>query len=288
VKKSSSDAVNTNLDSKSIQTWTPRHLGAESKPVVPSFVIPEGDESVPSFRKLGVPVLKNTHLEMNQFAAWFPADLMSSAAPVGFPDAVETWLKKSNSPLDIDPREEQTQQMIQQAQKQAEIKILLEQEQQIDSAKHEAQKLLSSAEAISKEIHQLRDQIISNNEESILALVMDVSKALFSEGFTLEKDVLEKVILKALRDAKELGNLTLYLHPEDQELLDPYWPEGLLGSTNEIIIRPDQEIQRGGCLIEGELGQVDARVSAKFQAIQTALQQANEVEISQDPKGGQE
>jgi len=289
MKKSSSESVlKSNLED-SVQVWIPAPMGKEPKPVMPSFLVENQDQQGESPPERSV--IKGGTANPSRFVRWMPTDILqdqgwmksqqgtqgSSSHQVSHPAAQTRGasLSENQQTLQFDSSSEELQQLIEQARQQAERKVIREQEQQLDSVKAEAEQLLNTAEAVLSEIEQLRDEIITNSEESILNLVLDISKALFADGLSLEKEILEKVILDALREAKELGNLILHLHPEDIDLLDPHWPEGLLGSSKDLQLLPDTEVERGGCLIEGDYGEVDARVSTKFQEICSALREVH-------------
>jgi flagellar assembly protein FliH len=42
-------------------------------------------------------------------------------------------------------------------------------------------------------------------------------------------------------------------------------------SVKEIVIEADGKVERGGCIIESELGNIDARISTQFALIEEAL-----------------
>ena len=66
--------------------------------------------------------------------------------------------------------------------------------------------------------------------------------------------------------------MKIFTNPEDAALLSTAWRDlqvSLLGCEVKII--SNQEILRGGCYIEGQLGAVDARVQTRLAAIDDAL-----------------
>jgi Flagellar biosynthesis/type III secretory pathway protein len=42
-------------------------------------------------------------------------------------------------------------------------------------------------------------------------------------------------------------------------------------SVREIVIESDNKVERGGCIIESDLGNIDARLSTQFELIEEAL-----------------
>jgi flagellar biosynthesis/type III secretory pathway protein FliH len=77
---------------------------------------------------------------------------------------------------------------------------------------------------------------------------------------------------RAITEAGRLGNLRVYLNPEDQAVLMSLWQESeLLINGQKIQLVSSLEIQRGGCFIEGEFGSVDSRIETQLALVQENL-----------------
>ena len=72
----------------------------------------------------------------------------------------------------------------------------------------------------------------------------------------------------------------LKLHPLDIEELNEASKSLIHSSSfNRIKIDPDERIERGGCLIETEIGSVDARVSTQLNELKKCLEDNIEKKI---------
>jgi flagellar biosynthesis/type III secretory pathway protein FliH len=65
----------------------------------------------------------------------------------------------------------------------------------------------------------------------------------------------------------------LRCHPDDLELLERGRPRLLerCRSAGALQLEADERIARGGCVVESELGSVDARLAVQLDAIERAL-----------------
>lgn len=138
-------------------------------------------------------------------------------------------------------------------------------EKGLAAAEAEAASRLAAAASIIAETHAWREKLLAESEHAVLDLVKDIAQILFGSGLALEPEVLAGAFQRALLEAKTLGDLRLHLHPEDEALLSPLWARqqaATIGQRIELV--PDQGIQRGGCLIEGQYGSVDARVETQL------------------------
>ena len=57
-------------------------------------------------------------------------------------------------------------------------------------------------------------------------------------------------------------HLRLRLNPEDLALVEAGAGEAL--RTREVMLQPDPALSRGGCLVESDLGRVDARLETRW------------------------
>lgn len=143
------------------------------------------------------------------------------------------------------------------------------------AAQQEASQLLLTAQGIYHEILAWRGDILAQSEAVVFDLLMQISRKLFGEGMELEDKLLKDTFEEALAHAKPLGDLRIHVHPQDVEILGPHWPDlqaGMRGQKLELV--PDDSIRRGGCLIEGQSGSVDARVETQLDRVEEALVEA--------------
>jgi flagellar biosynthesis/type III secretory pathway protein FliH len=273
MKKLSNDHdLNTSRTERG-QSWAPASLDSGQPKQVPAFLFEnngEGRASSPG------EIIKNGQQVPDNFQSWTPLDVIEDRGweqPLpqsiqggngGFPNLSEA----SGTP---GRAEAEMEKLLVKAERKAERMVRQEQEQRIQSARSEAKQLLAAAEAVLREMEQTQQQLLERQEESILRLVLEIAQNLFGGGFELDPDALQQVLQDALLEARELGELTLYLNPEDQEKLDPHWPEQFASPENNLRMAANPDIQPGGCLVEGEFGLVDARVSTKLANIKKAL-----------------
>ena len=67
--------------------------------------------------------------------------------------------------------------------------------------------------------------------------------------------------------------LTLFVHPNDYERIKDQETTlmNVLQATQTLNIRPTENVQESGCVIESELGTIDAQLDYQLDAIKRAL-----------------
>jgi flagellar biosynthesis/type III secretory pathway protein FliH len=180
----------------------------------------------------------------------------------------------------IEAAQRQAGAILQQAHASAAEVTRLAQQAGEQAAQKEAAGLLSLTNRVVEGVHIWRDATLAQSEPLVMALVRDVAVKLFSEGLALDAETLARVFSRSLAEGRPLGDLRIRAHPDDVALLGPLWPSqqtALSGQRIELV--PNQEIERGGCFIEGQYGSVDARVKTQ---LGLALQMLDDVLHTED------
>ena len=142
-----------------------------------------------------------------------------------------------------------------------------------EQARQEGSKLLASAQTVVEETHQWREAVLGQSEKSIISMLQMIANKLFGDGFVLDADLVERMVVRAISEASRLGNLRVYLNPLDEEKLVDLWQESeLVVNGQKISLISSPNIDPGGCFIEGEFGSVDSRIGMQLELIQSEIQ----------------
>ncbi len=140
------------------------------------------------------------------------------------------------------------------------------------AAEQETSHILLTAQGVLDEARAWHDQLQRQAESEVLALAVRVFKLLLGETFILDPDMLKNNFHRALTEARPLGTLRVHMHPDDAELLGPHWPTQVAHQMGQpLTLIADPTVRRGGCLIEGEHGTVDARLETQLDVAIDAL-----------------
>ncbi len=144
--------------------------------------------------------------------------------------------------------------------------------QGLAEANSETQSMLMTAKSILEEVQTWKETMFEQGEMMMLRLVIEIAQTMFGDGLPLDPDTLGQAFSRALNQAKTLGNLRIFVHPEDAAILTAHWNklQGAIGAQQVELI-PSEIIKRGGCYIDGQFGSVDARVETQFQTIKDSL-----------------
>ncbi|MBI2083116.1 MAG: hypothetical protein HYT76_06060 [Deltaproteobacteria bacterium] len=112
-----------------------------------------------------------------------------------------------------------------------------------------------------------RERILAGQETELIQMVMEIAKKIVVRE--LEKGAIIDIVRDALD--KAVGDrVVVRVHPADKKQLEKNLAS-LADSSRVLKIQEDSSIVSGGCLVETELGTVDARLETQWAAIRKAL-----------------
>jgi flagellar assembly protein FliH len=126
------------------------------------------------------------------------------------------------------------------------------------------------------DLESQRRAIVKESEAAVLKLACEIARKVIGDAVETDESVVKSTIASALKRIDESQRLVVRLNPDDLTALRAHhadWVAGL-SRAGSIEIKEDQRIKRGGCLVDGESGIVEAQVERQIEIIDRALQEA--------------
>ncbi len=121
-------------------------------------------------------------------------------------------------------------------------------------------------------VKELRHKLFLDNEREMVKLVFEIAKKLIGREFSENDKAIMNVIRLALGDA--VGDkIVVRLNPQDYETVKKNERELMLSleGVKTLGLREDESVQVGGCVVDTEIGTVDAQLDTQLNAIKKAL-----------------
>lgn len=123
------------------------------------------------------------------------------------------------------------------------------------------------------EVETLREQITEQHLDQILRIILLVAEKVIHREFQMAPDIIIDTIRAASAHLAETDEIIVRLHPSDYEYIREI--EEILGTRltgrKAISFVEDTAIDRGGALIETELGDIDATIRSQIDLIRETL-----------------
>jgi len=184
---------------------------------------------------------------------------------------------------DITKVKSEAQKIIEQAYAEAERIREEAREEGRQAGREEASAQIEEALATLNEAIKERKKIIKDAENEILRLALRVAEQIIRSEVSLHRDVCLNIVAEAISRVSDREQIIVKVNREDAEYLKRYKDRlaGMLDGVKSFSIIEDANVEPGGCLIETNLGFIDARISTKLKAIEEALKKVSAEETAE-------
>jgi len=120
------------------------------------------------------------------------------------------------------------------------------------------------------EVARLKPALYAAVERDVTKLALEVAKKIVHREIQADREIILTLVKVALSHVAEKSAVTVHLHPVDYNYLLEHRAElsNGVGNGREIVLLADKSIERGGCLIQSECGEIDARIEEEFREVE--------------------
>lgn len=116
------------------------------------------------------------------------------------------------------------------------------------------------------ELQSLKTEIESKAEREMVELAIEIAKKIVQREVTVDREVALTLARVALTRLHSRSTTIIRLHPEDYAYATAHRER--LESDGAVEIVEDRSVGLGGCLIQTDMGEVDARIVQQFREIE--------------------
>jgi flagellar assembly protein FliH len=146
-------------------------------------------------------------------------------------------------------------------------------EQGYQEGRGEVQRLIENLQRIITAAIERWNQIIEESETQVINLVLLIAKKVIKVISENQKNVVINNVVQALRKLKSRGEVVIRVNLADLELTSAHVGDFLkmVENVKSITVLEDSSVDRGGCIIETDFGQIDARISSQLSEIEERI-----------------
>lgn len=125
-------------------------------------------------------------------------------------------------------------------------------------------------------VHEFAEEAKKYNREferSVVTLALAIAKRIVASELEIDESAVLARSREAIRKIIGVEKIKIHVNPADEEYIREHRNDlsSYADSVKEIVIEADNKVERGGCIIESELGNIDARISTQFELVEEAL-----------------
>jgi type III secretion protein L len=134
------------------------------------------------------------------------------------------------------------------------------------------EKSLAEFEQNLLEALEIRERVWRETEKDLLRLAVRLAEKIIGREIKAEKRTVTDIVAAALQNARQQEKLTVRVNPSDLSLIEEEREKFLpSGRARFIDFIADPRVASGGCLIESEVGTIDARLETQLRVLERAL-----------------
>ncbi len=115
-----------------------------------------------------------------------------------------------------------------------------------------------------------RNQIIEDSETQLINMVLLIANKVIKVISENQKNVVINNVIQALRKLKSRGDVVIRVNLADLQLTTDHTRDFMdrIENVKSITVLEDSSVDKGGCIIETDFGQIDARISSQLKDIE--------------------
>ena len=139
--------------------------------------------------------------------------------------------------------------------------------------KAEVDRLIERTQVMLERAQEKRGDVLRETEQEIVDLVLLISRKVIKVISENQRNVIISNVIQALRKIKSRGDIIIRLNLNDLKLATEHKQEfiNLVEGAKSINLIEDSTVDRGGCIIETDFGEIDARISSQLAELESRI-----------------
>lgn len=111
-------------------------------------------------------------------------------------------------------------------------------------------------------------------QKTIVPVALKAAKKIVGREIELSEDVIVDIVASNLKAAAQHKKVTIYVNKKELEVLEKNKQQlrDLFENLESISIRPREDITPGGCIIETEVGIINAQIEHRWNVLERAFE----------------
>lgn len=133
--------------------------------------------------------------------------------------------------------------------------------------------LLTAMETTLTELDGVRQKIRRHLEQEVVELALHVARKVVRHELTVSKDTIVCVVKEAMTQLDDPGKISIRLNPDDLKKIRAAGEtlSSVMDHLDTIHFEEDTGIDCGGCYIQTEYGEIDARIEEQLRTVEEAF-----------------
>ena len=133
------------------------------------------------------------------------------------------------------------------------------------------QVIKSQLERIAENMEALPSKVFQDYRDWLIQTSIRIARQIVKREVQVSPEIVADTVKALLEEAEEHSTLTVYLNPNDLELIEKRAETALLANRKRFALKVDRDLERGGCRVESSLQLLDATMATQFENLEKYL-----------------
>jgi len=139
--------------------------------------------------------------------------------------------------------------------------------------KAEVERLIQRTQTVLQRAQDKRTEILAETEQEIINLVLLIARKVVKAITESQRNVIDLNVVQALRKVKGRGDIIIRVNMADLKLTTSHTKDyiNLVEGVKSIQVVEDSTVDEGGCIIETDFGEIDARIASQLAELESKI-----------------
>jgi len=126
---------------------------------------------------------------------------------------------------------------------------------------------------VCQQLDRIRETLLKNSFGEMQDLAISVAEKIIRSSVREQDATILATVEEAIHSAVKSDEFYIYVNPEDFEIVQEKSADFIAGvnGLNNLVMKKDPEIERGGCKVESDYCVVDATIGSQFELIREKI-----------------
>ena len=136
--------------------------------------------------------------------------------------------------------------------------------------------LLTGLQEALNQLNNLRKETYHNIEKEVVELALAIARQVICHEITIDREIVVCVAREALAKVEDPAKIKIKMSPSDLQFINETQSRlsDFIENIDNVTLEATENIQSGGCIIETDIGEIDARIEKQLQAVEESFRTA--------------
>lgn len=150
-------------------------------------------------------------------------------------------------------------------------------EESFNKSQEHLDHLFSNIQSIADYLLERRQEILKESQGQLLAILLSSIRKIIYQLSETQEDLIIKTLNEAFSRVSTQTDIVLRVNPLDFNLVEEWTPkiQDRFKNLTSIKVFEDSKVDRGGCLVETDFGEIDARIATQISRLEEKILEIN-------------